>query len=401
LKRVCVLLNKDFFHQTRLIREHDILTQAGYAVSLICVADNPEKPKYERLENGEVHRLFKKRLYKYHLFSLRLVKYFFKVLKNHPRCDYVHAHDPATLLLGWLLAKTWNAKLVYDAHEYWDAFFDDEEAALKNNPGLKPRQRAKKLRQLAWTRRFETWVLPRCDAVLAVNDTIGQRMQAKVQNKIRRYLTLRNIASYQTIPKTRKLHEHFGLPEQTKIILYQGQIAEKRGIHKAVEAIEHLTDLQVALVLIGPVLPSDEPFFKAVLSRVEQSERLRGRVFYKGFAAPDELLHWTASADLGLQPIMNWNMSYYLCLPNKTFEYIQAGLPIASSDFPELRNVVNGYNIGVLFDPDDPRQIAEQIRRYFDSPELQQTFLANLKRAKEELCWEREGQKLLDLYASL
>jgi glycosyltransferase involved in cell wall biosynthesis len=137
------------------------------------------------------------------------------------------------------------------------------------------------------------------------------------------------------------------------------------------------------------------------MQRVEQSDTLRGRVFYKGFAPPDELLQWTASADLGLQPIMNWNMSYYLCLPNKTFEYIQAGLPIASSDFPELRNIVEKYNIGVLFDPDNPKQMAEEIQRYFDSPELQETYKANLKVAKEELCWETEEQKLIDLYASL
>jgi glycosyltransferase involved in cell wall biosynthesis len=98
---------------------------------------------------------------------------------------------------------------------------------------------------------------------------------------------------------------------------------------------------------------------------------------------------------------MNWNMSYYLCLPNKTFEYIQAGLPIASSDFPELRNIVEGYQIGVLFDPDNSRQMAEQIQRYFDSPELQQACAANLKTAKEALCWETEEQKLIDLYAAL
>jgi glycosyltransferase involved in cell wall biosynthesis len=398
--RICVLLNKDFSHQTRLIREHATLRNAGYEISVVCAMDTPGKPVYETLESGDkVCRLLKKRLYKYHLFSLRLVKSFFRVVKNHPRSDYVHVHDPSVLLLGWLLARVWGAKLVYDAHEYWDALFDEEEARLKANASLKPAECARKLCQLEWTRRFETWVLPHCDAVISVNDSIGERMQQKVGGRIRRYLTLRNFAMRREIERSRRLHEYFGLPESTKIVLYQGQIAEKRGLGKAVEAMKHLSDLDLRLVLIGPVLPADEAFFNKILADVEQSE-LKGRVLYKGFAPPNELLQWTASADLGLQPIINCNMNHYLCLPNKIFEYIQAGLPIAASAFPELKNIVEGYSVGLTFDPDNPADIAEKIRRFFDSPELQEQCRENLQRAKQELCWEVEEQKLADLYRS-
>lgn len=383
------------------MREHATLSKAGYTVSVVCSADNSDKPKYEKLETAEVYRILRKRLYKYHLFSLRLLKSFFKVVSQHPRSQFVHVHDPSMLLLGWLLAQYWKAKLVYDAHEYWDALFDEEEARLKSNNRLKPGELRKKLLQLERTRQFETWMLPKCDAVIAVNDSIGERMQEKVPHRIQRYVTLRNFAPRQDIAPSRKLHKHFQLPEQTKVVLYQGQIAEKRGLGKAVEAMEHLTDPNIVLIFIGPVLAGDEAFLKELLAKIEQSEHLRDRVFYKGFAPPSELLQWTASADLGLQPIINCNMNHYLCLPNKIFEYIQAGLPIAASAFPELKNIVEGYEVGVTFDPDSPKEMAAQIQRFFDSPELQERCKTNLKRAKETLCWETEEQKLVDLYAAL
>src|SRR5260221_2041769 len=35
------------------------------------------------------------------------------------RADVVHANDFATLLAAWLLARRWQARLVYDAHELY------------------------------------------------------------------------------------------------------------------------------------------------------------------------------------------------------------------------------------------------------------------------------------------
>ncbi|WP_303673636.1 glycosyltransferase family 4 protein [Vampirovibrio chlorellavorus] len=401
MKKVCVLLNKDLSHQTRLFRENETLVKAGYDVSVVCVSEIPGKPKQEKQNGYAVCRLLKKRLYKYHLVSLRLLKSFLKVLTSHPRADYVHVHDPPVLLLGFLLAKFWKARLVYDSHEWWDALFQEEQDRLNNGTNMTPAQRRKKLGQLSWMRRFESWVLPHCDAVIAVNDSIGQHMQAQAPKPLKYYATIRNFSPYQQIERSNRLHDHFNLPAPTKVILYQGQIARKRGIDKAVEAIEHLADVDVVLVLIGPVLPADEQFLQTLLTRIEASETLRDRVFYKGFIPSSELLQWTASADLGLQPIINTCMNHYLCLPNKIFEYIQANIPIAASEFPELRNIVENYKIGFVFDPENPRQIAQKIRQFFDSPELKQAYLSNLQRAKQELCWETEEQKLLDLYAAI
>ena len=67
-----------------------------------------------------------------------------------------------------------------------------------------------------------------------------------------------------------------------------------------------------------------------------------------------ELLAWTASADIGVQPIRNTCLNHLSTDSNKLFEYAMAGLPVVASDFPEIRRVVAAHDIGLLFDPETP-----------------------------------------------
>jgi glycosyltransferase involved in cell wall biosynthesis len=108
-------------------------------------------------------------------------------------------------------------------------------------------------------------------------------------------------------------------------------------------------------------------------------------------------LHWTASADLGAHPILNTSANHYYCLPNKIFEYIQAEIPVAVSNFPEMQKIVDTYQIGVTFNPEDPKDIAAKIQACLGSP----TYRENLRQAKAILNWENEAKALLTLYQTV
>jgi glycosyltransferase involved in cell wall biosynthesis len=73
---------------------------------------------------------------------------------------------------------------------------------------------------------------------------------------------------------------------------------------------------------------------------------------------------------------------------------------VVASDLPEIASIVRSYEIGVLCNPEDPQDIARAIKEAL-TPYRYATFKANLKRAQEELNWERESQKLKDLYLGL
>ena len=108
-----------------------------------------------------------------------------------------------------------------------------------------------------------------------------------------------------------------------------------------------------------------------------------------------------ASADIGVAPIENVCLSYYLCSPNKLFEYLLAGLPVVTSDFPELKRVVEQFQVGGYFDPSSPEQIASAVEMVLNDSTMSEKLVAAKQRILADYCWENESVKLLEAYESI
>ena len=108
-----------------------------------------------------------------------------------------------------------------------------------------------------------------------------------------------------------------------------------------------------------------------------------------------------SSADVGLSLIQNANLSYYLGVPNKLFEYMMAGLPTVASDFPEIGRVVRDVIFGELVDPENPQQIADAVLRILDNPEVCEKYRQNALSGRHKYCWEEQVGELLAAYRHL
>ena len=64
------------------------------------------------------------------------------------------------------------------------------------------------------------------------------------------------------------------------------------------------------------------------------------RIHFLDPVSQDELLSWTAGADIGIVPYPPIDLNSRLCTPNKLFEFIVAEVPILANDLPELRRFV-------------------------------------------------------------
>ena len=105
------------------------------------------------------------------------------------------------------------------------------------------------------------------------------------------------------------------------------------------------------------------------------------------------------SVDLGAMIDQNICKSYYYSLPNKLFENIQAETPVISSNFPEYKRIVEGYNVGLCCDPHNVDEIVETIEKLRNDKVLYAKMKENLKIAKKELCWENEKKILIKEYS--
>ena len=93
--------------------------------------------------------------------------------------------------------------------------------------------------------------------------------------------------------------------------------------------------------------------------------------------------------------------SYYYALPNKFFESIQALTPILASDFPEMKRLIDKYQIGLTCCPTDPKTVSERIARMRDDEDFRKRCRENLVKAKQELCWENEKHILMDAFMNV
>src|SRR5207245_6962129 len=85
------------------------------------------------------------------------------------------------------------------------------------------------------------------------------------------------------------------------------------------------------------------------------------RVHFLPPAHPARLVESLAGFDVGVVPYRPTTLNNRLCLPNKIFEYLQAGLALAVSALPEMARVVKEIGAGEVFNPEQPRDIARAV----------------------------------------
>jgi glycosyltransferase involved in cell wall biosynthesis len=116
----------------------------------------------------------------------------------------------------------------------------------------------------------------------------------------------------------------------------------------------------------------------------------------------DELVPYTASADLGILLYRNDCRNNYYCAPNKLFEYMMMGLPMIAANYPGLMPIVEGEQVGLCVDPESPAAIAAAVNRLAADPGQRERMRANgLRLTAERYNWETESTPLVRLYGAL
>jgi glycosyltransferase involved in cell wall biosynthesis len=111
---------------------------------------------------------------------------------------------------------------------------------------------------------------------------------------------------------------------------------------------------------------------------------------------PTETVQSLADFDIGVVPVQPASISYQLCSPNKFFDYLMAGLPVACADLPELKRIVLEEGVGALFNPYDPEDIARCINSMAsDHQRLSHMRKNALACSREKYNWEAQSKKLI------
>ena len=119
-------------------------------------------------------------------------------------------------------------------------------------------------------------------------------------------------------------------------------------------------------------------------------------IFFYPAVAPEIVLEYTSSADIGISFIENTCLSYYYCLPNKLFEYSMVGLPVIVSNMKEMRELVEKYDMGIVVTDDKIESMNNAIDKILQSDIKQ--MKQNARRCAEENSWEKQEVKTINEY---
>ncbi|MBS1764490.1 MAG: glycosyltransferase [Bacteroidetes bacterium] len=371
-KRVIISVINNLATDQRVKRTAMTFVELGYEVTLVGRQLPGSLPVYNFPGIAAVRfKLWaQKGALFYAFYNIRLLIY---LLFN--KADLLYANDLDTLLPNFLLSKMKRIPLIYDSHEYFTGV-----------PELEHNRFAKSV----WLR-IERFVFPRLKHVITVNNSIAE-IYFRLYN--RKPEVVRNVplTNKHKNVNVEEVKSKYGLEHFENIFILQGSgINIHRGAEEAVEAMQ---TVDAGLLIIG----GGDVFSE--LPGLTERFHVKHKVIIHPKVSQDELKKITSVCFAGLSLDKDNNINYRLSLPNKLFDYIHAGIPVIVSRLAEVEAIVEDYDVGIVLSSNNTKAIASAMVGLLEDEPLYKKLRLNCVGAAEELCWEKEKEKLISVISS-
>lgn len=384
----------------RLVKEADALCDAGYEVHVLYVYYNEwatakdinllktKKWRYSRVGGSPTQNkwtyLISKLRFKLANMLAKLIgfHYFlgeFAITRATPylinaacryQADLYIAHNLGALPAAVLAAKKNKGRAGFDAEDHHRSETDSPMETFEVQ-----------LKIL-----IENKYIPQLDYLSTASPLISKAYQENYPSC--HPVTILNVFPKQEIAKTKDNQSAL------KLFWFSQTIGPKRGLEEIITALSEFNGLE--LHLLGNYNEQTAADFREMASK--SGWNLKNLYFYQPISA-DELFEFAARFDIGLAAEPSFPTNRDICLTNKIFTYIQAGLAVMASATTAQQDLMQSYpNMGMVYQNHNLDSIRQVIRHYFDHPEtLQQHQFFAKKYANEALNWEFEQERFLTL----
>lgn len=300
---------------------------------------------------------------------LNYIFFYYYVLKEYYSVNVfvVNCHSLLVLPIGVLL-KILKPKiiLIYDAHE------------------LETHRTGMSKSHIFASIMFEKILIKWVDKTIVVSPSILEFYKKKYPSKD--IFLLRNIPQKVSSPiRNQVFNEKFSIDLNEIIFIYQGILNYGRGVDFLCQTFQNVSkNKHIIFMGYGPLE-----------NLVKSYSNNNKNIHFMPAVKPSDIAYFTSGADVGICLIENVSLSYYFSLPNKFFEYIHSGLPVISSNFPDMKELVSNYNVGWVVDLN-----YEMILDLIDNIEINQINEKSKNTAimQNILNWENESNILKTIY---
>lgn len=352
------MVSNDLQFDQRVSKTCDSLREQGWSITRVG-RNLPGSEDFECPDDVKRFSLpFHRGALFYATFNIRLFWHLLFV-----KTDALWANDLDTLLPAFVVSKLRRKPLIYDSHEYFT-----EAEGLTGRP----------FQKWVWTT-IEGVIFPRLRMAIAVNESIAGIYREKYKVPVN---VLRNVPkAYTEHAQSAHIPEFEWPADKLRVILQGAYIDPDRGGMEAVEAMQFLPNAHLLVVGSGRDLEN--------MKHRVQTLHLTERVTFWPRLPRNQLLATTRSAHIGLSLDKPLHLNYTLSLPNKLFDYIQAGVPVLASALPEVKRIVRSFDVGEIVEWVTPEAIAEGIRNMLRADKME-LYRRNTIAAAEQLTWENE-----------
>lgn len=368
--RVAYLILNSFDIDSRARLEVETIGQMGHQVDIIATVGT-ETREYLGFP---IHRIAQ---LTWPSRKIRFIQYNFRAasIGMKLKADIYHAVDVDTLAAAFWAAGKTGGKVIYEARELYTE--------------LEP-LKGRNLVRSFWGN-LEKRLIGKAARVVTINNSIADELCRRYE--IRRPDIIRNVARSPDGIQPVDLRAKFGIPDDHKIIVYQGVLRRGQGLLYQLDILSYLDRVVMMFIGGGPI--------ESTLKEKASSLNVDNRVIFAGRVTPDELLNYTASADAGILLMEDIALNNRLALPQKLFQYLSAGIPQIVSPMPEISRFVKDEKTGVVVSLEDPREAAETIAGFIFDENLYSAVRENCGKSSLKNNWENESIKWVEIYKDL
>lgn len=358
--KIILAVTNDIVTDNRVHKIATTLTSNGYSVTIVGRKLEQSTSLLNRSYRTRRFRLwFNKSMLFYANYNLMLFIYLLKTPVH-----IIVSNDLDTLLSCWLASKLRRKTLVFDSHELFS-----EVPELVDRPLVKNIWKA-----------FENMIIPGIKLGYTVSKPIQDYYKAKYKKE---FLLVRNVSMFRYDNSFKSIPENY-------IIIYQGAVNKGRGLELMLETMCLLENATLWIVGNGDILTD--------LKNLAEKLKVIEKVVFFGRVPLEKLSEITSKAHVGISLEEDMGLNYRFALPNKLFDYIQARIPLVVSALPEMKSLVTDNNIGFVLENRTPEILAEIFKNLQKDIKVQEVISQNLELAARDLCWQREEQKIIELY---
>lgn len=378
------ILDNTFAPDPRVLKEIKTLqNKLKIKVILVCIyADKPESV----IEDGiDIRRILPESIKTYYKTDLSAVIQKVCEVIEGEGITALHAHDHISLNLAVEIKKKFpKLGLIYDAHEYirgWYTYETEKKASIRFKGNI-----VHKIFSY-----YEKKNIKEADVLITVSQGLEKLYQKlRYQKPI---FVLRNVSYRPSRTNQTDIRKELKLSEEDLIVLHSG------GIYYKDDALNYfLRNISLADKKVKLVFLCNENG-KAKIENAETFELIKDRTYFHDFVPYQELSGFISTADVGI--LLNYKPdwpSHWHSLPNRIFDYSNAGLAILSTSQPEFVSFIEKYDNGLFFDLNISDDLSKKLEAMF--PNMGK-YKNNSKNSIEDNIWESEEHVLLSAYKTI